>query len=284
MLSSVLPAPVGLVGLAGYLKRHPLPDPGAISPLDRKVAREIWADIKAEHGFMRTATPLLTPPTGNAKIKKSERLVWSLTLAPAASSGINTCVRYADCVDVCVLTSGKGALPAVQRIRNARTALLYRAPGAFAVLLADEVDRAAREADGQAWGLRPNAASDIPWEHAAPWLLRRVRDLGGLSYDYTKAWGRSDALCRSLGYSLTRSVDSRHDDEAIYGALRRGENVAVVLPVSKGAPVPAEWHGFAAVDGDVSDARCDDTRGVVVVLRAKGKLRNNTIHPLVREV
>lgn len=280
MALSLAPAPVGMVGLAGHLKRHPLADPGTIDRPTLLQARAIWADLRAEHGFKGTAA-LLTPPDANQKIAKSERLVWSLTLSPAMSEGmINTCVRYADCVAVCVLTSGKGALPTVQRARNVRTSLLYRAPGAFAVLLADELDRAARKADGAAWGVRLNAASDIPWEHAAPWLLQRVAGLGGQTYDYTKAWGRT----APDGYTLVRSVDSRQTDAEIGAVLRRGENVAVILPIAKGAPVPTTWHGFPAIDGDPSDARCDDPRGVVVILRAKGKLRGQTSHPMVRSL
>lgn len=278
---SLAPVPVGLVGLAGHLKRHPLPDPGVISDEMRREARATWAALRGEHGFRAEHGALLTPPDANAKIKKSARAVWSLTLSPAMSQGqINTCVRYADCVDVCVLTAGKGALPVVQRSRNARTALLYRAPEAFAILLADEIDKAGRLArrDGFTWGLRPNAASDIPWEIAAPWLLERVANLGGRSYDYTKAWSRTGSDL----YSITRSVDSRQSVEEIRDVLANGDNVAVILPVKKGHDVPSTWQGLPAIDGDVSDARCDDPRGVVVILRAKGKLRGVPSHPMVR--
>jgi hypothetical protein len=148
------------------------------------------------------------------------------------------------------------------------------------VLLADEIDAAARKAFrlGIAWGLRPNAASDIAWEISAPWLIERVRSAGGLCYDYTKAWRRVGMP----GYSLTRSVDSRQSVETIAAAEAAGQNVAVILPVAKGQPVPATWQGMPAIDGDVSDARCDDPRGVVVILRAKGRLKGAESHPMVR--
>lgn len=279
---TLLPAPLVMVGLAGHLKRNPLQDPGTITPVMRQAARAVYGAVQREHGFSGTGTnALLTAPGANVKIAKSERAVWSLTLAPAASSGlINTCVRYADCHDVCVLTSGKGGVPAVQRSRAARTALLYRSPDAFAVLLADEIDRAARAAKkgGNRWGMRLNAASDIAWEHAAPWVLDRISALGGVTYDYTKAWSRVD----TPGYTLVRSVDSRQDTARIAATVNAGQNVAVVLPVKKGAPVPATWNGLPTVDGDISDDRSEDPRGVVVVLRAKGTLRNRPGHALVR--
>lgn len=281
MLSTLLPKPVGLVGLAGHLKRHPLQDPGVITPEKLRAARAVWRELRAEYGFS-TAGALLTPPDANSKLAKGQgvRPIWSLTLSPAVSSGAyNTCVRYADCAAACVLLAGKGELPTVQRSRDSRTALLYRAPEAFSVLVAHELDKAAREMKGHVWGFRPNAASDIAWELAAPWMLRRVAELGGASYDYSKAWGRRD----TLGYRLTLSVDSRQDDETIAQAVRSGQNVAVIVPVRKGQPVPSSWRGLPAIDGDVTDARCDDPQGVVVLLRAKGKLRGaGTSHPMVR--
>lgn len=284
MSSTILPMPTLAVGLASHLKRNPLPDmSGSLTREMIREAREAYSAIAREHGFTGNSTTLLTQPDGNAKIKKSSRAVWSLTLAPAMSSGvINTCVRYADCHDVCVLTSGKGELPVVQRSRAAKTALLYRAPEAFAILLSLEIRAAARKSarDGFRWGIRLNAASDIPWEQAAPWVLDMVIHLGGTVYDYTKSWGRQDRQ----GYTLVRSIDSRQSDDRIRETVLSGRNVAVVLPIKKGTPVPPTWLGLPAVDGDVSDDRSADPSGVVVVLRAKGQLRNRPDHALVRAV
>lgn len=274
------PMPTIAVGLAGHFKRAPLHAP-IVTPDTVRQARKIAADIWQDHGFKGAPASLLTSPDANTKIKKSARLVWSLTLAPAMSSGlINTCVRYADCHDICVLTSGKGGVPSVQRARAARTAFLYRAPHAFAVLLADEIDRAARYAQrqGREWRVRLNAASDIPWEIAAPWLIDRIRANGGAAYDYTKSWARQDVP----GYTLCRSVDSRQDVDKIRATVTSGRNVAVILPIAKGEPTPDEWNGMPAIDGDVSDDRTADPRGVVVILRAKGALRNRPGHAMVR--
>lgn len=274
------PAPSHAVGLAGHFKRAPIAEP-LVTPDTVRQARAIAADIWREHGFKGAPASLLTPPDANTKIRKSARLVWSLTLAPAFASGlINTCVRFADCHDICVLTSGKGGVPSVQRARAARTDLLYRAPHAFAVLIADEIDRAARTArrTDREWRIRLNAASDIPWEIAAPWILERIRANGGAAYDYTKSWGRQDVP----GYELCRSVDSRQDWDTIARQVYNGRNVAVILPIAKGEPTPDEWQGLPAIDGDVSDDRTGDPWGVVVILRAKGALRNRPEHAMVR--
>lgn len=268
------PAPVVAVGLASHLKRFPLSAPA----LGVRDAREVWSEVQREHGFNgNPLTPVLSAPGNNTKIAKSVAPVWSLTLAPAMSSGlINTCVRYQDCHDVCVLTSGRGVMSSVQRSRAARTSLLYRAPEAFAAIVSHEVSRINREG----WRIRLNSASDIPWETAAPWLINLIVENGGQAYDYTKSWGRSDVD----GYTLVRSVDSRQSIEKIKSIVDSDRNVSVVLPVGKTESVPAIWHGMPTVDGDVSDDRTEDPAGRVVVLRAKGKLRNLPNHPLVRNL
>lgn len=278
------PAPVGMVGLAGHLKRHTISDPGAYTLEQLEAARAVWLEVQRLHGFKGDPKrALLTQPDGNAKLSKGERLLWSLTLSPATSSGLyNTCVRFRDCLSVCVLTSGNGRYNSTQQSRAAKTALLYRAPDAFAILLAHEIDRAALKARKleAAWGMRLNAASDIPWELAAPWIVQRIARNGGRAYDYSKAWGRTG----TPEYRLTLSVDSRQSDEQIRETVRSGRNVAVILPIRKGEPVPTTWIGLPAIDGDVTDARCDDPTGVVVILRAKGQLKGSKgiDHPMVR--
>lgn len=277
------PAPAGLVGLVGALRRRPLAAP-VVSPVTIGAARAVWAELRAEFGMRADGTArLLTPPAGNLKIAKNARASYSLTLSPAMSSGfVNTCVRTADCAAICVLTSGKGALSSVQTARDARTALLYRAPEAFAVLLADEIARAGRTHGAGEWAIRLNAASDVPWEIVAPWLVALVVENGGEAYDYTKAWRRSS----TPGYRLTFSVDSRITRDEIASKITAGETVTVVVPVRKGAPMPATWDGMPAVDGDTTDDRSADAAGRIVLLRAKGKIAGARAngHPLVRSL
>jgi hypothetical protein len=47
----------------------------------------------------------------------------------------------------------------------------------------------------------------------------------------------------------------------------------VVFSTKRGRPLPTHWHGLPVVDGDATDNRFDDPGGVVVGLRAKGRLK-----------
>lgn len=279
----ILPAPTGLVGLVGELKRRPIPAP-TVTPATVKAARAVWAAIRGEHGFKADGSVrLLSAPDSNVKLRKGETAIYGLNLSPAISSGlINTCVFTRDCEAVCVLRDARGSWSSTMAARAARTELLFRARESFAIILADELQRAAAKAarTETEWRVRLNVGSDIPYEIVAPWLITMIGELGGRVYDYTKAWsrgGRDD-------YSVTLSADGRHDVATIVETVRGGRNVAVVVDIPRGAPLPNVWHGVPAIDGDLTDDRTTDPRGVVVLLRAKGKLRGVPAgsHPLVK--
>ena len=95
-------------------------------------------------------------------------------------------------------------------------------------------------------------------------------------YDYTKL---PKPWLRTLpNYSLTFShseVNASHCMES----LQNGVNVAVVF-ASKN--LPATWNGFPVVNGDESDLRFKDRRGVVVGLYAKGRAKQDCSGFVVR--
>jgi len=139
-------------------------------------------------------------------------------------------------------------------------------PEAAAILLAHDVDRYSRAFDK--WGLRMNVASDLAWEIVSPWLIDRAIAGGASVYDYSKRWDREpDPM---PGYRLTFSA-AGHSINEIGAKVSTGSNVAIVLPIDKGYPVPDLWHGIPVIDGDLHDLRAMDPRGVIVALRAKGK-------------
>tara|TARA_R110000823_G_C15867385_1_gene493815 strand:- start:819 stop:1139 length:321 start_codon:yes stop_codon:yes gene_type:complete len=86
-------------------------------------------------------------------------------------------------------------------------------------------------------------------------------------YDYTKRTGR----VLPANYHLTMSANERHADEDLAAlADMYGSNVAVVFDTRRGHALPATYAGVPVVDGDVTDSRWADERGVIVGLRAKG--------------
>jgi hypothetical protein len=72
-------------------------------------------------------------------------------------------------------------------------------------------------------------------------------------------------------YTYSLDVGSARETHAL-DYLRAGGNVAVVF---RGG-LPETWNGYPVIDGDVTDVRYLDPRGVVVGLKAKGKARTDT--------
>lgn len=232
-------------------------------------ARATWTAFRREHGYKGDAA-MLTPPESQAKLGKGDVALYSLTLAPASTSGAWNVCQWStpQCEAACVLTA---RYRSVHEARIVRTAFIAEHTAAAVALIVGEL-RAAVAKHGRI-GFRPNAASDLRWERIAPDVLR----VDGVDvYDYTKAPARQrDAL--EGAYRLVYSVSERERStrEAL-DYLRSGGNAAVVFDTRKGEALPATWHGFQVVDGDVTDARFTDPHGTVVGLRAKGKARGRT--------
>lgn len=229
----------------------------------------------------------------NAKLRKGDAfaITAGLSLAPANLSGRNMCSHStAGCRAACINTSGMGAMQNVQDARIAKTQRFQRDRAGF---MADLVaDIAALERKGKREGLpvavRLNVFSDWPWEKTPveidgvtyPNIMRAFP--GVIFYDYTK-WPRRLRGERKGGalppnYSLTFSLAENNDDEAARW-LEAGENVAVVFDARakrgkrQAEPLPDDYTiaGITArvIDGDESDARWLDPRGVIVGLHVK---------------
>jgi hypothetical protein len=71
---------------------------------------------------------------------------------------------------------------------------------------------------------------------------------------------------------------SEADDNALdtLNAIRAGMNVATVFGIKKNSPMPKFWNGMSVFNGDDSDLRFLDPKGVVVGLYAKGKAKKDT--------
>lgn len=239
-------------------------------------AREAWAAFRESEGLRGDYyAPLLTAPDGNLKLAKNVAPTYSLALSPAASSGFNVCgASTPECRKHCVAYSGKGGMPYVQKVRQVRTRFLAAKPQAFLTMLVDEIDRAVTKY-GQV-KVRLNAFSDLAWETLAPWLFERYAETVTF-YDYTKRWDRTEL---PANYLLTYSVSERTSLGDIVYAYVKGANLAVVADVKRGQPMPDKLtvggYRMTAIDGDKSDDRSIDPRGVVVALRPKGTMRRGS--------
>lgn len=273
------------------LRQHP---PVEIDP---KEARQIWRAFRLEH-HVYPGAPLLTAPTGNAKIARSGRYDMSLSLAPAKTSGHNVCPWSTPaCRAGCVAFVGHGGIPShipgrsVTERRSLRVKFLVEHRDAFCTLVRHELylgfykfNTGRACPDWQPIGCRFNAFSDIPWEEVAPWMLTFPTLHSGKSYvqayDYTKNYDRKPPDNYHLVYSCRDN--SIEEDDRIVKRLWEQENVAIVFHVlyrpnaHKQDPLPNDYLGFPVIDGDHDDTRYLDPRGVIVGLRCKGKqLFNN---------
>ena len=178
------------------------------------------------------------------------------------------------CRNDCLFKAGRGVMPSVvnARIRKTRW-YLERTQEFLDQLDLDilEVERLAK-AKGMKPAIRLNGTTDILWERHC--VMDRHPNVQ--FYEYTKfprkvREKRPDNL--DLTFSLSETDYSKQwaqDWQAI------GVNTAVVFSTKKGEPLPSTFMGLPVIDGDLSDARFLDPKGVIVGLRAKGKARHDT--------
>ena len=262
------------------------------APGDRlRYARRAYAQYRAAHGFKAAAADMLTSPDAQPKLGKSkDRPAYGLMLVPQGglpaefwpgSRPVNLCpAASAGCAAACLAYAGKGAMNTVQRARAVRTGFMLAHPRAAGTLLGHEVQRALLKHGPIS--LRMNVLSDIRWE-LLPGFERAAlaaTSMGVQFYDYTAfkpAMRGMDAL-RRVDYRLTFSAkeSAATSDDYLTGLLERGSTVAMPFNVRKGQPLPEQWHGFPVIDGDLTDARYLDPAGVVVGLRVKGRVKDDT--------
>ncbi|AZS08289.1 hypothetical protein PBI_IRONMAN_89 [Mycobacterium phage IronMan] len=252
---------------------------------DVKWARQVWAELRESVGYKRSAAALLTSGASQQKLSKNSLPSFGLMLTPerglmaeslrdvrdafGLTGAFNLCpMASKGCAAACLSRSGQSGMPAQQRAQAVRTAMLISHPVLSGLLIGDELRKALRR-HGRI-NLRLNTTSDIRWELVAPEMITKLSGAGVLMYDYT-AWSPSDRD-ESSDYSLTFSAKepSHTSDEYLQGILTNGGNVAMPFDTARGKALPETWQGFRVIDGDKSDERRNDPRGVVVGLRAKG--------------
>lgn len=249
-----------------------------VQQIDSQEAKQRWQTFRVANGWSPNK-PLLSPQDSNLKFDKDRRVVIvGLSLAQANTSGVANVCPFSTpaCRACCVAKNGNGAYNKTQRARALKVKFLLTDPSAFVSLLAYEIDQAYAK-HGDSLRVRLNTFSDIRWEQVAPWLFSERPHVQ--FYDYTKDWNR----IAPANYSLTRSLSERETDHMALGRVDAGQNVAVVFSTKKVDELPTSWHGVQVVDGDKTDNRTDDPQGVVVGLRAKGRMRTDK-HGMVRSV
>jgi len=221
----------------------------------------------------------------NSKTIKGEKLgvkTAILYLSPGSISGTNLCPFASDgCLLSCLNLSGMGVFSNVQAARLKKTKLFLSDRKAFVEMLKKDVLAHIRKSkkEGMIPAVRLNGTSDIAWENEKGFDGKNLMESFPFVqwYDYTKS------PIRALKYQLGKLPSNYHltfskSESNIFQVreLLGKVNVAMVFSTKKGFPLPLEYMGRRVVDGDETDARFLDEKGVIVGLRSKGSGKKDT--------
>ena len=210
----------------------------------------------------------------NAKTIKGQKLkvmTAILYLAPAKSSGFNTCpMASKGCAASCLNTAGRGQMNSVQLGRINKTKWYFLERESFLIQLKKEIRAHINRCKikGFTPAIRLNGTSDISWERHN--LFNEFKEVQ--FYDYSKIYKRAIKWADKKypkNYHLTYSLNEDNKKEAMQ-VLKRGGNVSVVFRNKK---LPKKFKGFKVINADYSDVRFKDPKNVIAGLYAKGKAR-----------
>lgn len=230
--------------------------------------------------------------TGNPKVLKGMKQgfnTYILHLAPADLSGYETCAkRTAGCTAACLNTAGRGGMfkrgentNVIQQARIRKTKMFFENRVEFMATLVKDIELAIKQSKKMELVpvFRLNGTSDLAWEKYE--VVRNGQLFRNIFtafpevqfYDYTKILGRK--VKDIPNYQLTFSAADGNDAD-VYRAIAEGLNVATVFGIKKTLPMPEFYNGLPVFNGDESDLRFLDPKGVIVGLYAKGKAKKDT--------
>jgi hypothetical protein len=214
-----------------------------------------------------------------------------LYLAPHTLSGFNVCpmAEIAQCVKACLNTAGNPAYAEMKRKgRLNKTKYFLEDRNNFMLHLAREIALEKSKASEYQILVRLNGTSDIRWELESIIVDDKTGKKIGKNpgkydnlmslfpevqfYDYTKIANRHSI---PANYDLTFSYSGVLGyQKYVSRAIESGMRIAVVFRDKKA--IPDTFLGLRCVDGDDSDIRHLDPRGVIVALYAKGAAKKDT--------
>ena len=169
----------------------------------------------------------------------------------------------------------------IQQARIRKTKLFFQDRASFMQLLVKDVELAIKQSEKK--GLIPvfrfNGTSDLSFEKYE--VTRNGQSFENIFkafpevqfYDYTKVLGRKVKAISN--YHLTFSAADGNDADVLK-AFEQGYNIATVFGLKKTQAMPATYMGMPVFNGDDSDLRFLDPKGVIVGLYAKGKAKKDS--------
>ena len=117
------------------------------------------------------------------------------------------------------------------------------------------------------FSVRLNATSDINWQNVYVDGQNIFNIFPEVNfYDYTKSIIKFDD--KTSNYHLTYSYTGRNV-ELCKALLIRGFNIAVVFNVKHEIELPKYFLGYQVINGDLTDYRISDAKGIIVGLKWK---------------
>tara|TARA_R110000851_G_scaffold163645_1_gene307653 strand:+ start:27 stop:761 length:735 start_codon:yes stop_codon:yes gene_type:complete len=211
----------------------------------------------------------------NAKTVKGQKkgyLTGILYLASSDESGYQVCpmAKTAGCEKPCLDFAGRGKFKRTRESRIRKTRLLFEDRALFLNLVRKDIKALIRKAERENLipCVRLNGTSDL-------WWYEIIKEFPTLQfYDYSKMYSRSNHGLKN--YHVTLSVGKNTTLPAISRMLHSGNNVAVVFRTKNSNDhIFISGKKWPQIDGDETDLRFLDGRGVVVALTAKGKARKD---------
>ena len=221
--------------------------------------------------------------TANPKIQKGTKLGYLsfiLHLAPADLSGVgNTCPKATPgCKSACLNTAGRGGMfrkgettNMIQKARIRKTVQFFTDRQGFMQDLYADIQKAIRFAERK--GLTPvfrlNGTSDLSFEKYEVNGYNNIFEAFPQVqfYDYTKVLGRKVKGINNYHLTFSRA-DGNGKDSA--RAMEQGLNITVVFD-----KLPETYADRQVINGDDTDLRFLDPKGVVIGLKAKGKAKKD---------
>lgn len=214
------------------------------------------------------------------KILKSQKvdniMTYCLYLAPYNLSGYNVCkFSTKECRLGCLFSSGRAKMEynsgqtKIVNSRIGKTKLFFEHNEFFMQWLIAEIKSFQNKAKKKGMGfiVRLNGMSDIDWQdvkYNGMSIFEIFPEI--MFYDYTKNPNKFGMIPNN--YHLTFSYTGKNWSicEAL---LERGHNISVVFNVPNNLPLPSKFRGYDVIDGDITDARVKDKKGIVVGLHWK---------------